>query len=375
MAVLKEKLGKFPAVALVGPRQAGKTTLAKELGGVYFDLEQEEGRVALEFQWHELMRGEKLVVLDEAQEYPDLFKRLRGAIDEDRKKMGRFLLLGSVSPGLMQFVSESLAGRMALVELTPFLWEELAAEQQKNLWLYGGYPDGGVLQPEDYPDWQIHYLDLLTARDLPNWGLAAQPKLTQRLLKMLAVLNGQTFNGSQIGRSLDLSYKTVSSYLDYLEGAFLIRRLPPYHANLKKRLIKSPKIYWRDSGLLHALMNIHSREELYHQPWAGVGWEGFVIEQVIGHLRLAGKNFEAYYLRTSDQYEVDLIVDFGKSRWAIEVKLTAAARLADLERLEKTADMIQADKRILISRTEQCQSSETSVSCNLPYLLDRIDTE
>ncbi len=372
--VLKQKLSRFPAVALVGPRQSGKTTLAKSLGGAYFDLEQEEGRLSLEFQWNDLLRSEQLVTLDEAQEYPDIFKRLRGAIDENRKKNGKFLLLGSVSPSLMKYVSESLAGRMAILELTPFLWTELSANKQKNLWFYGGYPDGGILQKgnTDYPDWQKNYLDLITARDLPNWGLPAQPKLTQRLLKMLAVLNGQTLNASQIGRSLDLSYKTINSYLDYLEGAFLIRRLYPFHANLKKRIIKSPKIYWRDSGLLHTLMGVNDQEALLNQPWVGAAWEGFIIEQIIGHLNLANRNFDAYFLRTSDQYEIDLILDFGKSLWAVEIKLTASPGLSEIGKLNKIADIINADKRVLVSRTAKNQRSGQCISCNLRYILENV---
>jgi predicted AAA+ superfamily ATPase len=261
---------------------------------------------------------------------------------------------------------------MAVVELTPFLWGELPPAKRRSLWLLGGYPAGGVLHPGSFPEWQVHYLELLAARDLPNWGLPAQPRMTQRLLKMLAGLNGQTLNASQIGRSLGISYKTVNAYLDFIEGAFLVRRLLPYHANLGKRLIKSPKIFWRDTGLLHALMNVDSEEALFNQPWVGAAWEGFVIEQIIGHLKLANQNFDAYFLRTSDQQEIDLVLDFGKSTWAVEIKLTASVSTRDIEKLSKTADLINADRRILLSRTARNHSSGKHISCNLRYLLEMI---
>jgi predicted AAA+ superfamily ATPase len=159
--VVNNRLKSFPAIALVGPRQCGKTTFAQSIGGIYFDLERESDRISLDLKWDSLIYQSGLIILDEAQEWPELFSRLRGAIDRNRKQNGRFLLLGSVSPALMRQVSESLAGRMALLELTPFLWSELPAQQQQNLWLYGGYPDGGILDTTQYLRWQQHYLEML----------------------------------------------------------------------------------------------------------------------------------------------------------------------------------------------------------------------
>ena len=264
------RLASYPAVSLIGPRQCGKTTLARSLGGVYFDLEQEPERLRADLEWDRLTVGKDLVIFDEAQSWPEVFTRLRGAIDRDRKRCGRFLLLGSVSPTLMVHVSESLAGRLSLVELTPFLWNELVTKpSRERLWLCGGYPDGGVLEPRSFPQWQLDYLALLSQRDLPLWGLPSKPQTTDRLLRMLAALHGQVWNASQVGQSLGLSYHTVNSYLDYLAGAFLIRRLPPYQSNIRKRLVKSPRIYWRDSGLLHALLNAPDERALLSQPWVG----------------------------------------------------------------------------------------------------------
>lgn len=359
-------------MALVGPRQSGKTTLARSFPGAYFDLEQEAERLRLDVQWDGLVEGKKLLILDEAQACPQVFPRLRGAIDSARNRKGRFLLLGSVSPALMTHVSESLAGRLAIVELTPFLLGEAGAALADSLWLYGGYPEGGILDAGQFPVWQKSYLDLLAQRDLPNWGLPAKAQLTERLLKMLAAVHGQLWNASQIGQSLGLSHTTVNSYLDYLEGAFLIRRLMPYAANLKKRLTRSHRCYWRDSGLLHALLSVHGYDDLLSKPWVGASWEGFVIEQILGVVRNLDRPFEYGFLRTSDQYEIDLVLDFGNRKWAIEIKLTTDPSSSDFQRFMKASDLIKADKRIFLSRTADSWEDDKAVSCSLPWLLERL---
>ena len=373
--LIKKRLAQYPAVALVGPRQCGKTTLAHMMGGNYFDLEQQSEQLRLDLSWDDLLESDKLVILDEAQSWPDVFLRLRGAIDQDRKRMGRFLLLGSVSPWLMHQVSESLAGRLSLIELTPFLITELETKaSQDRLWLHGGYADGGVLKKTAYPQWQLDYLSLLAQRDLPAWGLPAKPQVTDRLFRMLAALHGQIWNASGVGKSLGLTYHTLDSYLDYLEGAFLIRRLPSYQANIRKRLIKSPKVFWRDSGLAHALLNGPDEKALIAQPWVGASWEGFVIEQTIGELSARGINCSHYYFRTSDQYELDLVLDFGKELWAVEVKLTASPSHEDLARLNKTADMIKATHRFLVSKAKQASGSKHMVSCDLTNFIEHLKT-
>lgn len=370
---LIDRLTLYPAVAMVGPRQCGKTTLAQSIGGAYFDLEQQSERLRLDLEWDSLEIGKDLVILDEAQSWPDIFPRLRGAIDRDRTRTGRYLLLGSISPSLMTQVSESLAGRLSLVELTPFLMSELNRKAFRDrLWLYGGYPEGGVLAPKRYPLWQHDYLSLLTQRDLPTWGLPAKPQATDRLIRMVTALHGQVWNASRVGQSLGLSYHTVNSYLDYLEGAFLIRRLPSYQANIRKRLIKSPKVYWRDSGLLHALLNVTSKHALVAQPWVGASWEGFVVEQALGVLSARGRHFEAYYFRTSDQQELDLVLDFGNELWAIEVKLTSSPTPEDMARLDKAADLINAARRVLVSQVRRSSGNAHRISCNLPIFIGHL---
>jgi predicted AAA+ superfamily ATPase len=191
---------------------------------------------------------------------------------------------------------------------------------------------------------------------------------------MLAAVNGQAWNATQIGQSLGLSYHTVNSYLDYLEGAFLIRRLPPRHATVGKRLVKSPKVYWRDSGLLHSLLGGVAEADLLDQPWVGASWEGFVIEQVLAHLAQRDRGGEAYFFRTSDQHEVDLVLDFGDQLWAIEIKLTATPGTDDMRRLNKAADLIGARKRILVSRTARSMANDREISCSLPWFLRHYST-
>jgi predicted AAA+ superfamily ATPase len=362
---VSQKLAKFPAVGILGARQCGKTTLARQFKGAYFDLEDEGSLTRLDAEWDSLMKGKALVILDEAQQAPRVFPRLRGAIDADRKRNGRFLLLGSVSPELMKNVSESLAGRLGLVQMSPFILPELPANRADALWLHGGYPDGGILKPEAFPDWQEDYLEALVSRDLPAWGLAAKPQQTRRLLHMLAAVHGQPLNSTQLGASLSLDHKTVLSYCDHLEGAFLIRRLGPHPANAKKRLVKTPRVYWRDSGLLHALMGVRDLEQLYRQPWVGASWEGFVIEQTMATMAAAGRSAQAGFFRTSDGYEVDLVLDWGVERWAVEIKLTSGPSPEDVSRLNQAADMVRAPRRFLVCRVEREIENQSLLVTNL----------
>jgi hypothetical protein len=372
--LLTERLAQFPSVALVGPRQCGKTTLAKTISREYYDLEQPSERLRLDLAWHDLTERDGLLVLDEAQAWPEVFPRLRAAIDARRKKNGRFLLLGSVSPTLMRQVSESLAGRMALLELTPFHLAELPKADPDLLWRCGGYPDGGVLGGTPFPQWQTNYLSLMTQRDLPTWGLPAKPSVTDRLFRMMAAQQGGILNATQLGQSLGITYHTVQSYLGYLEGAFLIRLLPPFHANIRKRLVKAPKLYWRDSGLLHALLGHAPEADLWAQPWVGASWEGWVIEQILAARHARGENLEAFYFRTQDGWEADLVLQSGRQREVVEIKLTTSPAPEDFARLEKVAALIKATRQVLISRTRQPAAAGARWSVDMAtYLRESTD--
>jgi predicted AAA+ superfamily ATPase len=368
---IQNRLQSFPAVALFGPRQSGKTTLAKSISSSYFDLESESEKLRLDLQWEGVVRSRRLTILDEAQNDPVVFSKMRSAIDSERKRNGRFLVLGSISPALMKSVSESLAGRIAVCELSPFSIREIPGKSIDQMWLMGGFPDGGILNTKRFPVWQRNYLDLLAMRDLPSWGLSAKPQMIKRFFSMLAVSHGTVWNASQLGQSLGISYHTVNSYLDYLEQAFLLRRLPPFNANLRKRLVRSPKIYWRDTGLLHSLQNIHTFDSLLRKPWVGLSWEGWVIEQICIHLKLLDPPIEGpFFFRTGDGHEIDLVLAIFEDLWGIEIKLSTSPDKNDLERLNKAADLIGADKRFIISRTLKTIEGKNVRSTNIKGFLD-----
>lgn len=360
--LISSRLRQFPAVAIVGPRQAGKTTLAKLFSAGYYDLEQEGDRVKLDLRWNEIVENDDLVVLDEAQAWPEIFPRLRGAIDARRDVKGRFLLLGSVSPALMKQVGDSLAGRLAIVDLSPFTAAELPASHGDALWEHGGFPDGGALLSDmgSYPVWQESYLRQMIHQDLPMWGLPSKPQQTERLLRLIAAMHGKQLNASQLGKSLGVSYHTVQSHIDFLEGAFLIRKLTPFFSNnFPKRLTKSPKLYWRDSGLLHCLLGLASTKELRERPWAGESWEGWVIEQILAVRRAMGESVREHYFRTNDGLECDLLLETDAGIEIIEIKLSSNPPKQTFAKLAKIAALVNATRQVVISRIPDSEVVES----------------
>ncbi len=324
---VEELLGRFPAVVLVGPRQVGKTTLAKACGedidGLYLDLEsQRDLRKLSDPEDYLSRRSDKLVILDEIQRVPDLFPSLRGLIDEGRTKgrrSGRFLLLGSASLELIQQSSETLAGRIAYVELHPLDASETGSDPVSRLWLRGGFPDsylsGSDSTSSEYRDFLIRsYLE----RDVPQQGSRLSAGKLRNLWTMLAHAQGGIANVATLSRGLEIDARTVSSHLDLLENMLLLRKLQPWHTNTGKRIVKSPKIYIRDSGLVHELLGIGNEEALLGHPVVGNSWEGFVIENL---LACAPARTDACFYRTSSGAEVDLILKFRSGKtWAIEIK-------------------------------------------------------
>ncbi len=334
LSKLRNRLDFYPGVVLLGPRQAGKTTLAKQLAAtipetLFLDLERAGDRAALEEPELFLRQNRhRLVVLDEVQHLPDLFAALRPEIDAERRP-GRFLLLGSASGKLLRQSSESLAGRVGYLELPPLLASEVGAtpDNVRRLLLRGGFPPS-FDAPEDALSmvWRNDFMRTFLERDLPQLGIGTPAATLHRFWRMLAHVHGQQFNASQLGLALGgASHSTVAHYLDLLIDALLVRRLEPLAANLGKRLVKTPKVYIRDCGLLHALLNIPSDNALHAHPVIGMSWEGLVVEQIAAH---APTGAQLNYFRTSAGAEIDLVLTLGQRRYAFEMKYSAAPKPA-----------------------------------------------
>lgn len=334
MASLREDLASYPAVALLGPRQAGKTTVALELArqsdNVYLDLESEQDRAKLAApELYLAARTDRLVVLDEVHRAPGLFPVLRGLIDRARRegrRSGLYLLLGSASLDLLQQACESLAGRIAYRELTPLNVQELPDTELARLWLRGGFPESYLARSDAVSlRWRQDFIRTYVERDIPLFGGRVGSEALRRLWGMLAHQQGALVNASVLARSLGLDTRTVNRYLDLLVEMFLVRRLEPWHVNLGKRLTKSPKLYVRDSGLLHALLGLQDEEALLGHPAVGASWEGFVLENLI---TAAGPNVAAHFYRTSGGAEIDLLLAWPDGQlWAIEIKRSLAPKV------------------------------------------------
>jgi hypothetical protein len=337
--MVRELAQQFPAVLILGPRQCGKTTLAKHfLEGEYLDLEKpSDQQIFLDDIEFALRRLQPPLIIDEAQTLPGLFPVLRSMIDLDRQRTGSYYLLGSVNPALIKHISESLAGRVGIIELTPFLFSEINDLKIAftDFWLKGGFPDA-LKEKENskWQRWQENYVRTFIERDIPRFGVKMSPIQIRRLMVMLAHQHGGLLNASDLGRSLGISYHTIGNYLDLMEGHFLIRRLPPYFPNIKKRIVKSPKIYIRDSGVLHNLLGVSSERSLLESPKRGSSWEGFMIEQIISREMLERSGSLFYFFRTHAGAEIDLVIDRGSERIGYEFKCSASLVKKDWTNLQ-----------------------------------------
>ena len=323
-----------PAVALLGPRQCGKSTLAKKLAErlprfLYLDLESDAdlnklGQPELFFQHN----ADRLVCLDEIQRLPHLFPVLRSILDRQGRN-GQLLLLGSASPELINRSSESLAGRVAYLELTPFLACEIDAKTEgaaRKFWLRGGYPRS-FLAPSESASfaWRENFVRTFLEKDIPQLGIRVPGARLKRLWQMCAHFHGQLLNLSKLGDSLGLSYHTIQSYIDLLEQTFIFRVLRPYHANLKKRLVKAPKLYFRDSGLWHCLAGIRGFNDLMGHPMFGASWEGLGVENILAEF----PGWDGYFYRTASGTEIDLVMEKGRRKVAVEFKASPAPVVSD----------------------------------------------
>lgn len=323
----------FPAVAILGPRQSGKTTLALDLispSDTYLDLELPSDRAKLaDPESFFASRPEGLVVLDEIHRVPELFAVMRGVIDRrrvDGRRGGQFLLLGSADRDLLKQSSESLAGRLATVELTPLLVEEVPDADLETLWLRGGFPDSFLARsaPASFR-WRQEFIATYLERDIVQFAPRVASETVRRLWTMLAYEQGQLLNAAKLAGSLGISGSTVSRYIDLLVDLLLVRRLPAWHSNQRKRFVRSPKVYVRDSGLVHSLLGLQEIDELLGNPVVGGSWEGWVIEQLIA----AGPERANHsFYRTSAGAEIDLVIEFpDRERWGIEIKRSRAPSL------------------------------------------------
>jgi predicted AAA+ superfamily ATPase len=324
---LQVAVGRSPVTALLGPRQCGKTTLAREFAegqpATFFDLESIPDRRRL--QNPELMLGSLvgLVVLDEIQEMPELFQVLRVQVDRPENR-SRFLILGSASPEIIRTASETLSGRVEFIELGGFDLSETGADTWEPLWLRGGFPRSFLAASEDDSlAWREGFIRTFLERDIPQLGINIPAVAMRRFWTMLAHYHGQTWNAAEIGRSMGLSDKTIRSYLDILTGTFMIRQVQPWFENVGKRQVKSPKIYFRDTGLLHSLLDIPDKHSLLGHPKVGASWEGFAMEQV---LQILAPN-AAYFWGTHSGAELDLIFQLRGKRYGMEIKFNEAPTL------------------------------------------------
>ena len=379
LSAVSAALNESAAAALLGPRQVGKTTLALEVAGkrpaVYLDLESEADRAKLaEPELYLAQHEDKLVILDEIQRTPQLFRSLRGLIDAGRRRghgTGRFLVLGSASMDLLKQSSESLAGRIRYLELAPLDAGEVGRKRLDALWLRGGFPES-LLAPSDAASlrWRTDFIRTYLERDIPQLGPRIPAETLHRLWTMLAHQQGGLLNAAALARALAVDGKTVAAYLDLLVDLLLVRRLAPWHGNVRKRLVKSPKVYVRDSGLVHALLGVSDREDLLAHPVAGGSWEGLAIESLIA---AAPRGAEAHFFRTAAGAEIDLLLKLPGHRkpWAVEIKRGVAPKL---ERgFQFACETVRPERRLVVyGGTERFPLAEDVEAVSLVELCEEV---
>ncbi len=383
--IITESLGaaieRVPAVVLLGARQVGKTTLAKAVGktcrSIYLDLESPSDRLKLRDPLSFLLKHrDKLVILDEVQHVPDLFGTLRGVIDENRqagRKGGQFLLLGSASMDLLRQSSESLAGRIRYIEMHGLNLLETPhskPEDIQKLWLRGGFPCS-YLESSDAEsmEWLEMLIRTYLERDIPQIGLRVPAARLRRLWTMLAHLQGTAINHSKLARNLEVDGKTIAHYLDILVGLLLVRRMEPWHANVKKRLVKSPRLYVRDSGILHRLLGIADHDALLSHPVLGKSWESFAIENILSVLPFGA---QSYYYRTSNGTEIDLVLKLSATElWAIEIRHGIAPKIRS--RFHRACEDIKARRKFIVyGGDDEFPIEKNTTMISLPGLMEKL---
>ncbi|MFT3822270.1 MAG: ATP-binding protein [Chitinophagaceae bacterium] len=378
---IKEALQRSPSVALMGPRQVGKTTIALNISeitpSIYLDLENRRDLQRVQdIEAFHAENSDKLIILDEVQRLPEIFTSLRGIIDKERRKgnkAGQFLFLGSASIDLLQQSSESLAGRITYLELhavDAMEYAEGSLDKTNALWVRGGFPES-LLSDSDHNslDWRHDFIRTYLERDIPQLGPRIPAETLERFWTMLAHNQGSVLNAAHLARNLDVSGVTVGRYLDLMIDLLLVRRLKPWTANVGKRLIKSPKIYVRDSGITHALLNIPDYNSLLGHPVVGGSWEGFVIENIMS---VAPSRMQPYYYGTPGGAEIDLVLEFpGGEKWAIEIKRNSAPALS--KGFYAGCEDIKADRRFVVySGADRFSMGDDVTAISLPGLMQKL---
>jgi predicted AAA+ superfamily ATPase len=372
-AEIEKYLKIFPVVAILGPRQCGKSTLVKQLfatksNSIYLDLQNLEDLNKLQDpRLFFKSNSTKTICLDEIQLVPELFSVLRSIVDEDRQN-GKFILLGSASRDLVQKSSESLAGRIGYLNLTPFQINELPQVNLNTFWNRGGFPDSVLAENDEFSAiWRENFLKTYVERDLPQLGFQIPAMQLRRFLTMCAHNQGQLLNLSKLGSSMDLTHPTIRKYIDIFEQTFIVRSLPPFELNIKKRLVKSPKIYLRDSGILHQLLGIKNMEALFGHPVFGASWEGLVIEQILSVLECS-----AYFFRTATGDEMDLILDFHGKIVCVECKASIAPQVT--KGFYRAIDILKPAKTFVVApiQTEMYHLQEDIIVCAIQEAIQEI---
>ena len=349
---VKTRLKNYPAVALLGARQVGKSTIAgmvieKIPKAIHLDLERPADLNKLtDPEAFFSQFSDHMICLDEIQRTPDIFPILRGVIDRNRRN-GQFLILGSASRDLIRQSSESLAGRLSYIEITPFTQREASFTDQATHWLQGGYPRSLLTEKNEISvQWRDDYIRTFLERDIPQLGFRIPANTLGRFWRMLAHSHGQVLNASQLAGSMGVSSHTIRKYIDLLEQTFVIRALPPHTENIKKRLIKSPKVYIRDTGILHTLLNIENMEDLFAHPVYGASYEGYVIENIVAQF----PRWQASYYRTSNGAEIDLILTKGMRKIAIAIKSSTSPKVS--KSFWNSIETIAPDQTVVIAPVE-----------------------
>ncbi|MBU3660656.1 MAG: ATP-binding protein [Flavobacteriales bacterium] len=371
---LQKYLKIFPIVAILGPRQCGKSTLVKQLlttesNVIYLDLQNLEDLNKLQDpRLFFKTNSSKTICLDEIQLVPELFSVLRSIVDEDRQN-GKFILLGSASRDLVQKSSESLAGRIGYLNLTPFQIDEIPTIVDLNtFWNRGGFPDSVLSENDEFSSiWRENFLKTYVERDLPQLGFQTPALQLRRFLTMCAHNQGQLLNLSKLGSSMDLTHPSIRKYIDIFEQTFILRSLPPFEINVKKRMVKSPKIYVRDSGLLHQLLGIKNNEALFGHPVFGSSWEGLVIEQLLSALECP-----AYFFRTATGDELDLVIELNGKILAIECKASTAPQ--PTKGFYRALELLQPYHTFIVApiNSESYQLQEKISVCRLKDVLKQL---